>query len=85
MITDYSPEGAVGRAFGISFTLTFGVGSVAGGIAGLLAERWGTPAAFYAMAGVGVVVMVAMTLVAIGAHRRRAALNAEQFVEVAGG
>lgn len=85
LITDYSPEGAVGRAFGISFTLTFGVGSVAGGIAGLLAERWGTPAVFYAMAGVGVAVIVAMVLVAAGAQRRRAELNAEQFVEVAGG
>jgi MFS family permease len=85
LITDYSPEGAVGRAFGISFTLTFGVGSVAGGVAGLLAERSGTPAAFYALAIVGAVVIAGMVAVEMGARRRRIQQDAARYAEVAGG
>jgi len=73
LITDYSPPGAVGRAFGISFFLTFGMGSFAASFAGMIANRWGTPAVFYALAVVAFTMLVAMLLVAAGAERRRGA------------
>lgn len=71
LITDYSPEGAVGRAFGISFTLTFGVGSLASSLAGFITERYDTPATFVALSMVGVLVSIAMLSVLFGAERRR--------------
>lgn len=71
LITDYSPPGAVGRAFGISFFLTFGLGSFAASFAGMIANRWGTPTVFYALAIVALAMLVAMLLVAADAERRR--------------
>jgi MFS family permease len=71
LITDYSPPGAVGRAFGMSFFLTFGVGAIAAWFAGILAGRWGTPSVFYALSAIGLAMVVAVTTVALGAERRR--------------
>ena len=75
LITDYSPPGAMGRAFGMSFFLTFGVGAIAAWFAGLLARAWGTPAVFYALTVVAVAMVLAMSIVAMGAERRRSALD----------
>lgn len=80
LITDYSPPGAMGRAFGMSFFLTFGVGAIAAWIAGLLANVWGTPAVFYALAVVALAMMLAMSVVALSAERRRRAV---EHIEVA--
>ncbi|MPZ99423.1 MAG: MFS transporter [Dehalococcoidia bacterium] len=86
LITDYSPANAVGRAFGINFFLTFGLGSFAAGFAGAIAEAWGTPAVFYALAGVALAELVAMSIVARGANRRRRAMSAAvEASMVAGG
>ena len=86
LITDYSPANAVGRAFGINFFLTFGLGSFAAGFAGLIAEAWGTPAVFYALAGVALFELLAMGIVARGANRRRRAMSAAAEASmVAGG
>jgi MFS family permease len=71
LITDYAPEGAVGRAFGLSFTLTFGVGSLASSVAGVITERYDTSATFLALSLVGVLVSIAMVSVLFGAERRR--------------
>jgi MFS family permease len=71
LITDYAPEGAVGRAFGLSFTLTFGVGSLASSVAGVITERYDTSATFVALSLVGVFVSIAMISVLYGAERRR--------------
>jgi MFS family permease len=90
LIADYAPAGTAGRAFGIMFFLTFGLGSFSATFAGLLAERWGTAAVFYALAGVSAAVFVAMSAVAAGAERRRArieapASEAERRIEAAAG
>ena len=58
LITDYAPEGAVGRSFGVSFTLVFGVGSAASTFTGIISERWDTNATFLALAACGGVVAV---------------------------
>ncbi|MEK6716531.1 MAG: MFS transporter, partial [candidate division NC10 bacterium] len=42
-----SPE--VGRAFGITFTLGFGVGSLASSLMGVIAQRFGLPAVFLSL------------------------------------
>ena len=83
LITDYAPEGSVGSAFGISFTLIFGVGSLASSVTGLITERYDTAATFLALAFVGVLVLVAMLSVLVSAERRRTALA--RTAEVAAG
>lgn len=50
LIADYSPQGALGRSFGISYFAAFGLGSVAATFAGFLADRWGTGSVFLALA-----------------------------------
>ena len=84
LITDYAPEGAVGRSFGVSFTLVFGVGSVASTFTGIISERWDTNATFLALAACGGVVAVLQLTLAWGARRRRRALEAERRPLVAG-
>ena len=80
LITDYSPPGAMVRAFGMSFFLTFGVGAIAAWLAGLLANVWGTPAVFYALAVVALAMMLAMSVVALSAERRRHAAERTEAV-----
>ncbi len=74
LIADYAPEGAAGRAFGVSFFLTFGVGSFAATASGLVAQRAGTDATFLMLAVVGAVMLVLIIAVMAGAERRRRAL-----------
>ncbi|MBM3140102.1 MAG: MFS transporter [Chloroflexi bacterium] len=71
LVSDYSPAGSPGRAFGLMFFLTFGVGSFAASFAGLLAARWGTPAVFFALGAISLGMLAAMSVVAAGAERRR--------------
>jgi MFS family permease len=72
LITDYAPRGAAGRAFGVSFFLTFGVGSIAGVFAGWAADAAGTDAAFLLLAGVGAALAATAVVISLGADRRRA-------------
>jgi predicted MFS family arabinose efflux permease len=51
LIADYSPPGAVGRSYGISFFAGFGVGGTGGVIAGAFVDRWDTQAAFLGLTG----------------------------------
>ncbi len=46
LIADYTPPGAVGRSYGVSFFAGFGLGSTGGIIAGALVDIWDTEAAF---------------------------------------
>jgi MFS family permease len=85
LIADYAPEGAAGRAFGISFFMTFGLGSFAGSIAGVVADRAGTEPMFYMLAAVGAALAAAMVVVAAGAERRRRALREPRAPELAAG
>jgi len=57
LIADYSPEGAVGRSYGVSFFAGFGIGSLAASFAGFFADRWGTDAVFLALAGFEIVTL----------------------------
>ena len=59
LIADYSPPGAVGRTYGISFFAGFGIGSLGGVIAGALVDEWDTQAAFL---GLTVFLVVAVGL-----------------------
>jgi len=77
LITDYAPEGAVGRGFGISFTLVFGVGSIASTFSGIISERWDIGATFLTLAVCGIFVAACLLLLARGAERRRRALASE--------
>src|SRR5438132_7181357 len=59
LIADYTPPGAVGRSYGVSFFAGFGIGSLGGVIAGALVDTWDTEAAFWGLSifmafGVGV-------------------------------
>lgn len=58
MIADYTPPGAVGRSYGVSFFAAFGLGGIGGVIAGALVDRWDTGAAF-----LGLAVFMAATLI----------------------
>ena len=57
LIADYSPQGALGRSYGISFFAAFGIGSLAGTFSGFFADRWGTDAVFLSLAGFVVVTL----------------------------
>ena len=85
LIADYAPEGAAGRAFGIAFFMTFGLGSFAGSIAGVVADRAGTEPVFYMLAAVGAALAASMVVVAAGAERRRRALREPRNPELAAG
>ena len=77
LITDYAPDGAVGRSFGISFTLIFGVGSIASTVTGIISERWDIGVTFLTLAVCGVAVAATLGALALGAERRHAALTSE--------
>ena len=67
LIADYSPPGAVGRSYGVSFFAGFGLGSTGGVIAGALVDRWDTQAAFLGLTGfmaISVVLSFALWLMA---------------------
>lgn len=72
LVADYAPVGATGRAFGISFFLSFGLGSFAASFVGLIANRWGTGPAFTILAGVAILLSGVVLLVLGGAEHRRA-------------
>jgi MFS family permease len=62
LIAEYTPQGAMGRSYGISFFAAFGLGSAAASFAGFFAERWGTGSVFLSLAGFALLVM-SLTLV----------------------
>ena len=77
LIADYAPDGGVGRSFGISFTLVFGVGSLASAFTGVISERWDIGTTFLTLAGIGVIVAATLLTLAHGAQHRRTALTPE--------
>ena len=62
LIAEYTPQGAMGRSYGISFFAAFGLGSGAASFAGFFAQRWGTGSVFLSLAGFALLVM-SLTLV----------------------
>ncbi|MFN8638471.1 MAG: MFS transporter [Dehalococcoidia bacterium] len=83
LVADYAPSNAAGRAFGVSFFLSFGVGSSAAWFAGLVAERWGTSGTFAMLAGIGLLLSMVIFAVVTSAERRGA--GAPSMVGVAAG
>jgi MFS family permease len=74
-IAFHAPRHLGGTAFGITFTLAFGVGSLASSIMGLVAESFGLPAVFLTLAGLalGAAALVACFGVSVGAWPHRTA------------
>jgi predicted MFS family arabinose efflux permease len=70
LIADYSPPGAVGRSYGISFFAGFGLGGTGGVIAGALVDRWDTQAAFLGLS-VFMCLSIGLTLVLWAMRERR--------------
>lgn len=58
LIAEYSPQHALGRSYGFTFFAAFGLGSGAATFAGFFADRWGTEAVFFALAGVAALTLV---------------------------
>jgi predicted MFS family arabinose efflux permease len=83
LIADYSPPGAVGRSFGISFFAGFGIGSLGGVIAGALVDQWDTQAAFLGLTGFMVASVALSTVLWVMAERREGPLHVQPVLEVA--
>ena len=69
LVAEYAPAGRLGASYGVSFFMNFGVGSVAGVIAGAAADAWGTDAVFLVLAGVA---CISIGLAGVLATRARA-------------
>ncbi len=70
LIADYSPPGAVGRSYGVSFFAGFGIGSLGGVIAGALVDTWDTEAAFWGLSiFMALVVVLSFALWALAERR----------------
>lgn len=75
LIAEYTPQGAMGRSYGVSFFAAFGLGSAAASFAGFFAQRWGTGSVFLSLAGFALLVM-SLTLVIWRLASRRGGLAA---------
>ena len=72
LIADYTPPGAVGRSYGVSFFAGFGIGSLGGVIAGALVDTWDTEAAFWGLSVfMALVVALSFALWALAERRYR--------------
>ena len=72
LIADYTPPGAVGRSYGVSFFAGFGIGSLGGVIAGALVDTWDTEAAFWGLSVfMALVVGLSFALWALAERRHR--------------
>jgi predicted MFS family arabinose efflux permease len=81
LIADYSPPGAVGRSFGISFFAGFGLGSLGGVIAGALVDQWDTQAAFLGLTSFLVFSVALSTVLWVMAERREGPLHTQPASE----
>jgi predicted MFS family arabinose efflux permease len=72
LIADYSPAGAVGRSYGVSFFAGFGLGSLGGVIAGAMVDTWDTQAAFLGLTVfMATVVVLGIALWSLSERRQR--------------
>jgi len=82
LIADYSPAGAVGRSYGVSFFAGFGLGSIGGVIAGAFVDQWDTGAAFLGLSSfLAVTVALSVALWVMAERRARASAPSEVPVE----
>ena len=85
LIAEYSPRGAVGRSYGISFFAAFGLGSSAASVAGFFAEQWGTSSVFPVLAGFALLSLSLAVAIWRLAQRPRAAPPVERPLPATGG
>ncbi len=82
LIADYSPAGAVGRSYGVSFFAGFGLGSIGGVIAGAFVDQWDTGAAFLGLSSfLAVTVALSVALWVMAERRARPSAPSEVPVE----
>ena len=77
MIADYTPPGAVGRSYGVSFFAAFGLGGIGGVIAGALVDRWDTGAAFLGLSVFMAATLILSLVIWVLAKRRERTLQPE--------
>ena len=70
LIADYSPYGLQGRMFGLNMLFSFGLGSLAGVMAGYVADRHGTEWVFRMMAVAGAFVFLSTVYLLVLSTRR---------------
>ncbi|MBI1885945.1 MAG: MFS transporter [Chloroflexi bacterium] len=79
LIADYTPAGAVGRSYGVSFFAGFGLGGTGGVLAGVLVDRWDTSAAFLGLSGLlAVTLALSLGLWAMSERRTSATVVMEE-------
>jgi len=81
LIADYTPAGAVGRSYGVSFFAGFGIGGTGGILAGFFVDRWDTAAAFLALSGFMAVTLTLSIALWLMSERRARALAASPVGE----
>lgn len=72
LISHIIPPRLISWAYGIKFTLTFGVGSFAAGLSGFIADTWNLSAVFLALGGL---IAFSASLIAILVPREKEILN----------
>jgi predicted MFS family arabinose efflux permease len=71
MIADYTPAGALGRSYGVSFFAGFGLGGTGGVIAGVFVDQWDTQAVFLGMSAfMGVTLLLSVIIWLLARHRQ---------------
>ena len=71
LLASYTSAGARGRGYGVSFFFSFGIGSMAAGFCGFIAEKISLSAVFYALSMIALLqASLAFTLVRIQARAR---------------
>ncbi len=69
LVADYSPPGHLGASFGVTFFLSFGLGSFAATFAGFAAGQWGTDSVFALMSAVALLSIVVTAGIVLLARR----------------
>ena len=70
LVAEYAPAGRLGTSYGLTFFLSFGVGSFAASIAGAVAALWGIDAVFQFLAIVAIAAAAISAVLVILARRR---------------
>jgi len=71
LVAAYSPAAAVGRSYGAMFFASFGVGSLAGAFAGVIADRWDTGAVYVALSALALTTFLLSVALALYVARGR--------------
>jgi predicted MFS family arabinose efflux permease len=77
LIADYTPPGAIGRSYGVSFFAGFGLGGTGGVIAGAFVDRWDTGAAFLGLSVFMAVTLLLTVVIWVMSERRSRTLQPE--------